>query len=257
MNKKEAKYEPKLRPEIQLLMEIQKLDKALDDLKRAIRARAKEFDEVKGRLKKEEQTLETIKKRWEETVKERRQGELELKASEEKKKKFEAQEYRVKTNEEVRALRHEIWVISQQIDKLEDKILELLEEEERLKRQIEEEKVRLELEKQKAEKEKGRIEGEIEKAKVEYQEVAEKREAMVQQLPEKLKDYYHSFCDRYPGEIVVTVVNGSCGGCFMQILPQRLVGLHLGEEIIFCDKCQRLLAYDEDFNPDTPEKRDA
>jgi len=67
----------------------------------------------------------------------------------------------------------------------------------------------------------------------------------------KHHNFYETFHERYLGELVVPVVNGSCGGCFMQLLPQRLVQVHLAQEIVFCDRCHRLLAYDADYTPES------
>jgi predicted nucleic acid-binding Zn-ribbon protein len=75
---------------------------------------------------------------------------------------------------------------------------------------------------------------------------------MVHQVPEEIHEFYMEFRTHYPGNVVVSVKNGSCGGCFMKLLPQWLVQVHLGQEIVHCNRCQRILAFDEDFDPDNP-----
>jgi predicted nucleic acid-binding Zn-ribbon protein len=37
--------------------------------------------------------------------------------------------------------------------------------------------------------------------------------------------------------------NGSCSACFMSLRPQVMSEVRLGEEIITCDNCNRILYY--------------
>lgn len=245
-------YMAKLKPEVQLLIQIQELDKASAELKKTINSLPARIAKLETLVNQEQEKLEALKKKKEELLKRHHQTELELKAKEQQLKKLHAQEIEVKTNEAYRALQHEIDQVEQEIDKLEETVILLLEEEDGLKKQIADQTVRIETENKKAAEEKARIEREIEAKKSQYAELLARRDALVAQLPEKLKEFYHTFHELYLGDMVVPVVHGSCKGCFMQITPHRLVQIHLGEELVFCDKCQRLLAYDADFNPESP-----
>ncbi|MCX7765741.1 MAG: C4-type zinc ribbon domain-containing protein [Candidatus Sumerlaeia bacterium] len=263
MNKNNAKYESKqsainpsafmakLKPEVQLLIQIQELDKASVELKKTINSLPAKIVQLETQVNQEQQKLEALKKKKEELLKRHHQAELELKAREQQLKKLHAQEVEVKTNEAYRALQHEIDQVEKEIDSLEETIILILEEEDGIKKQIVEQTARIEAERKRAGEEKVRLETEIQEKKSQYAELVARRDSLVAQLPEQLKEFYHTFHERYLGEMVVPVVHGSCKGCFMQIIPHRLVQIHLGEELVFCDKCQRLLAYDADFNPES------
>ncbi len=242
-------YRAKLKPEVQLLIQIQELDKASVELKKTINSLPGKIAQLETLVNQEQQKIEALKKKKEELLKRRHQAELELKSKEQQLKKLHAQEIEVKTNEAYRALQHEIDQVEQEIDKLEETIILLLEEEDGIKKQLADQTARIETENKKAAEEKARIEREIEAKKSQYAELLARRDSLVAQLPEKLKEFYHTFHELYLGDMVVPVVHSSCKGCFMQITPHRLVQIHLGEELVFCDKCQRLLAYDADFNP--------
>lgn len=251
MNNQEVKRKPNLKPEIQLLIDIQELDVELQKLKARINTLPQKLAEINASVEEQHKQEVALKRKYEETIKERRRKEMDLKDAEEKKQKYLSQQLSVKTNKEMQALQHEIELIEQKIDNLEDEILKLLDEEEELNTKIHQEKEKTKLVEEKAEAESRKIKEEIEKLKQEYQTLSKKRKEMIAQITDELRDFYNEFHKRYLGELVVPVVNGSCGGCFMQLLPQRLVQIHLGQEIVFCDRCHRLLAYDADYTPES------
>jgi predicted nucleic acid-binding Zn-ribbon protein len=48
------------------------------------------------------------------------------------------------------------------------------------------------------------------------------------------------------GIAVVPVVKGACGGCYASLPPQRVNEVRLGERVVLCDACSRILVWDEE-----------
>ena len=53
-------------------------------------------------------------------------------------------------------------------------------------------------------------------------------------LPEALEAYQH-------GIAVAEVKNGACGSCSMKLRPQMVVDIKVGNQILTCENCNRIL----------------
>ena len=252
MNNKDARIPDNLKPEIRLLIEIQNLDKEIRTCKSTIKTYPAQFEEIEKTFQEHCRQLDVIKQRRDAMIKKHHAMELDLKDYEEKKNKFLSHQFDVETNKEMQALQHEIDMVSEKIDKTEDGILSLLEDEESLKEQIEQMKTIVAAEEQAAAIHKQELQEELNNLKKKCQELMDKRDALLIDLPDPVKEFYDEVHTRYVGDIVVPVISGSCSGCFMQLLPQRLVQVHIGKEIVYCDRCLRILAYDVDYDPNNP-----
>lgn len=68
-----------------------------------------------------------------------------------------------------------------------------------------------------------------------------KREELVTAVPPQELKRYQRISNRHPMDPVVTLVNGTCQGCFMQLGPQTVVQVSRMEGIITCRGCSRIL----------------
>ncbi|HJR07788.1 MAG TPA: C4-type zinc ribbon domain-containing protein [Pyrinomonadaceae bacterium] len=70
------------------------------------------------------------------------------------------------------------------------------------------------------------------------------RERMAAELPKPMAAMYNRISSRIrDGVAVAEARNGSCSACFMSLRPQVMSQVRLGEEIITCDNCNRILYY--------------
>jgi predicted nucleic acid-binding Zn-ribbon protein len=70
------------------------------------------------------------------------------------------------------------------------------------------------------------------------------RERLAAQLPKPLAAMYNRISTRIrDGVAVAEARNNSCSACFMSLRPQVMSQVRLGEEIIICDNCNRILYY--------------
>jgi predicted nucleic acid-binding Zn-ribbon protein len=70
------------------------------------------------------------------------------------------------------------------------------------------------------------------------------RERMAAELPKPMAAMYNRISSRIrDGVAVAEARNNSCSACFMSLRPQVMSQVRLGEEIIICDNCNRILYY--------------
>jgi len=153
----------------------------------------------------------------------------------------------VKTNKEYHSIQKEIKTAENNINKLEEYIIELMDrlegleaEQLELKRINDNERAPL-LEKV------ARFRNELDDIEVQQIEVTEKRKRAIERLSPQMHAEYDRVYKRYNGEAVVPLINGTCKGCFVNVPPQIIEKLYRGGSIIRCDSCGRFL-YIEDAN---------
>lgn len=152
---------------------------------------------------------------------------------------------KIKSNEEYSALLKEIDSAKKRKETLEEEQLAVIEEIENLEKEIPE------LEKKYVEQEEG-VKGERELLIRERKEIEKKligkkeeRNKLLPSIPKNFLDKYVHIASARNGLAVVSVKKGICQGCYIGIRPKLVQDLHYGEEIIFCESCQRFLYLDE------------
>jgi predicted nucleic acid-binding Zn-ribbon protein len=230
--------------EIQRLIELQNLDRGILALREEMKVYPAMLREWDVRLQQKKRLLEEATQSRQDTTHERRTLEHTIKEKEERIRKFLQHQAEVRTNKEYQALTHEIDTVRQEIDGLEDRLLEIFSLEEageaRL-RHTQEEYGQLEGE---ASRERQRIEAELHSKRAALNEVKQRRDGVARGIPGRLLFYYEEMFKKYPGSVVVDVKNGSCGGCYMQILPQVLVEVRQPGIVRACHRCLRLVVWD-------------
>jgi uncharacterized protein len=70
------------------------------------------------------------------------------------------------------------------------------------------------------------------------------RERIAAELPKPMAAMYNRISTRIRGGVAVAEArNNSCTACFMSLRPHVMSQVRLGEEIIICDNCNRILYY--------------
>lgn len=169
--------------------------------------------------------------------------ELELQSAVGKAKKLEQDLYsgRVTNPKELQAMEQDIQMLSRQRGRLEDEMLGLMEQIERMLEEVR----RIETERQTKERD---LEAHLqayrqrrEELSAELETARGEREAFAPQLDADLLRRYERLRSRKDGVAVVTIVNGVCGGCHFK-LPERLVvDVKEVDVIRTCEECGRIL----------------
>ena len=208
-----------------------------------------------NRLRQELEETEKTRQNYEDKLrvyqKERGIAEMEIKAIEGKKKKYQTQLFEVKTNREYDAVTHEIESVNISIEKKENRILELMDLEEETSKSIEEYKEGV----QRLQKQLENISQELEKqmAKTEKDEAILKheREKVLHKLNSRYVNAYERIRKAKNGLAVVPVVRGACGGCFKSLPPQKILEIRQMDSIYLCEVCGRILVWDETKHEDS------
>ncbi len=238
-----------MHPQIALLIDLQDVDQRLARLQDQLNRYPGIWAEMKGKLVKKVGALEAIVSDEQNRTEEKKHIEQDLRASSEKLKQYQAQQMMVKTAKELTALSAQIESIKKAIQRMEERGEEILANEAELRERIETSTVEVDELKARARKERDRIRDQVAAKTAEIEKLEKERASLLPGIEAGALDLYEKTRKRWPEDPVVPVRNGSCTGCHFAVLPNRLVVLHLDEDVLRCDHCGRILSHDETFVP--------
>lgn len=226
--------------EMRNLLQLQEIDQELHRLQTEI----KRFEPVLAGLQREREKRAAQRRKREQEIAatgaRRRELEKELQVIEAKLPKWLGQQAQVRTAREAEALQHEIDGIKASASQLEEQILELLENEERLSAAhtvatAQEESLEAE-----AVIEEQRLKG-LRKERAELAiSLQGDRIAAANRLGELREDYDWNLRKHGPS-IVVPLDKGSCSGCGSMIVPHLALNVVHEKELTRCPSCHRFL----------------
>ncbi len=229
----------------EILGELSELDKRDNKLRTAAEEIPAAIAELSEKLTGTENRLSETENEIEELRKELRKSERIVEEFTAQLNRYNQQILDVKTNKEYHSIQNEIETTNSNISRAEENIIEIMDRLEGLEAeqleltQINENDRAPLLEKV------ARFRNELNEIEIQQIEVVEKRKRAIEQLSPQMRGEYERVHERYNGEAVVPVIDGTCKGCFVNVPPQVIEKLYRGASIIRCDSCGRFL-YIED-----------
>lgn len=175
--------------------------------------------------------------------KDRRRLEAELQDLEAKQKKYNDQLMQVKTNDEYKAMQHEIAGVKERIGGVEEKILLLMEEAEAGDRRIKDEEKRFETGKKEAETRKASVREEEARVQQEADRVKASQQEAKQALGQEALDLFNRIAQGRNGVALARARDERCQECNVRLRPHLFQEIKRNDHIIQCDSCKRILYY--------------
>ena len=233
--------------QIKRLVELQKIDGEIHNLrielkeKPALLAQMKdEFEQRKGALKELEEKLKAVQVK-------RKEGELELKTKEDEIAKGNAQLSQIKTNKEYTAKISEIEHIKADKSIIEERILMSYDEADAVNADIEKEKVNVAEEEKKYLAHKKETEDNIKLMEDRIKVLESQRKQASVGIDPGLLGRYERILQHKNGIAIVPIEGeGACGGCHMNVTPQKVNAIKMHKEIVECEMCSRILYIEDD-----------
>jgi predicted nucleic acid-binding Zn-ribbon protein len=232
-----------LREQIEILASLQNVDREIKEksgAREVLLAEAQRREREVGQKKAE---MAALKEEWEERDRLRREKEQVLQEEGRKAAEKRMRMNRIKNLKELQALQREIDQIKESNAQLEEELIKVLEELEARASALKEKEQEL----QKLEQEWGQRRAEIEAQVAGIEQAvtgaSAVRGAIATQLNGDLIQRYELIFSRRGGMAVVTVSEGICQGCYMNIPPQLLNEILKSEKLNLCPSCHRILYY--------------
>ena len=231
-------------PEIENLLHLQEADKAIRRLQDEIAELPKRVASIEQKLAATKLKLEKAQAAVKADEASRRKYETTITDLRGKISKYRDQSLDVKTNDQYKALLHEIQFAEKEIAATEDKILELMVNAEARDKEVKAAQAEMKAETAEIEKEKEQARqrtAEDEKQLVEWRA---KRDQMRIGVGEDLLRHYERV-SKFRGSGISEVRDHKCMACQVMLRPQTYNDVRTGQQMVVCDSCQRVLY----FNP--------
>ncbi len=244
--------------DLQKLIELEKVDREAGRLTEEVAALPKRVAAIEEKLAEHKAAVEKAKASLKANEAGRRQLEADIKGFQEKIVKYRSQSSSVKTNDEYRALMHEVEFAEKQISGCEDKILELMIALENEEKSLKTAEAQLKVEAVDVEKEKSEARVRTAEDEKLLAGLQEKRG----QLRSSVNDSTLAHYDRLMRQRKYAIAEAreqKCLACFVMIRPQTWEEIRTNEQMITCNSCGRIFYYDPAHEapppPEPPKKK--
>jgi len=234
-----------LREEINRLMELQIIDRQLQELEQSLASIAGRVDQLRDETESNQAELDRLTEQNKEITAARKKAERELAEGEVRIRNKRMRLTLVRNEKELQALTHEIESSKETNQRLESELLAAMEGADARTARIKElteaiAKGRADL--AAAEKE---IAAEVEELKSNIGKHRKSREKVAETIDANLLARYQMIFNRRAGVAVALAKGGTCQGCRMRLPPQLYNEIQKHRQIHFCPNCQRILYYEE------------
>ena len=231
-----------MHPDIENLLQLQQADKEIRRLQDEIAELPKRVAAIETRLAGTQSRLTKARDAVKADEAARRKHEASILEQRTKISKYRDQSLDVKTNDQYKALMHEIQFAEQEIQATEDKILELMVNGEKRDAEIRAAEVELKAETAEIEKEKSAARERTALDESQLKEWRGKRDTYRSAVDAMLLAHYDRV-SKLRGTGIAEVRGQKCQACQVMLRPQSYNELKSGTRMQ-CDTCQRILYYD-------------
>lgn len=230
--------------DLKTLVELQQVDSELLALERAKGDLPKRVLELKSQLEQITMLRHEKTAALAAAQKDRRAAEGAVQMAKERKKKYDEQLYSVRNNKEYDAVTAEIEMAVFDIDENETRILQVIEQEDGLKKEAAEQEERSVAVQSEFDAQQAILTAREMETRSLTETFQRQRDALVAKLRKPILSAYQRILNGKDGLAVVGVIRGSCGGCSTRIPPQRVMEIREMNQIRYCESCGRILVLD-------------
>jgi predicted nucleic acid-binding Zn-ribbon protein len=232
-----------MHPHVEKLIQLQDADRETKRLKDEIAALPKRVAVIEAKLAGSRARVEKARAAIKADEAARRKLEGEIQALQQKIRKYRDQSLEVKTNEQYKALLSEIQFAEQEIRRHEDKILEGMIATEANEATVKQTEAELKAATAEIEKEKADARARTAADEKQLAELEARRAELRAAIPENVLRHYDRVF-KLRGSAIAEAREGKCSACQVMLRPQVYNDVRAGDELVFCDSCQRILFYD-------------
>jgi len=230
-----------VRAELEQLLILQDRQQKIRQIENEIKNLPLQRKHLESQLAESVPSLDAIKQRARQVEVDRKKLELDVGTRNESINRLKTQQYQTRKNDEFQAMGHEIQRYEEEIRKLEDQELELMEQGDKLK-------VEVTAEEKKSAATKDSIARQMndlgEKSKVletRLLELSKERKELAEKMDEDVVGRFERLFVSKGDSAIVAIEHGVCTGCHMKLTIATVKAAEGGKEIVNCEQCGRIL----------------
>jgi len=155
--------------------------------------------------------------------------------------RFKTQQYQTRKNDEFQALGHEIERFENEIRKIEDEELELMVQADKAKIDLTEEEKKAAGVKESIARQTADLDEKSKALESRLEDLTRERAELAEKIDEDLLGRFERLFKSKGDAAVVAIEHGVCTGCHMKVTSATAASARAGKEIVSCENCGRIL----------------
>jgi predicted nucleic acid-binding Zn-ribbon protein len=227
--------------ELEQLLVLQDRQQKIRQFQNEIRTLPLQRKNLEAQLAASVAGVETLKQKSRQLEVDRKKLELDVGTRTETISRLRTQQYETRKNDEFQALGHEIERYENEIRKIEDDELELMDQADKTKVQLEAEEKKAAATKESISRQMKDLEEKSRTLETRLQEVTKERAELAAKIDETLLNRFDRLFASKGDAAVVALEHEVCTGCHMKVTTATSMHVKAGKEIVSCENCGRIL----------------
>jgi len=228
-------------PELEQLLVLQDRQQKIKQIQTEIETLPLQRKNLEAQLAGSVAGVEARKQKTRQTEMDRKKLELDVGTRAESISRLKTQQYQTRKNDEFQAIGHEIERYENEIRKIEDEELELMVEADKLKAELEAEEKKSAIVKESIARQTTDLEAKSTTLQSRLKELAGERDGIAVKIDEDLLGRFERLFKSKGDAVVVALEHEVCTGCHMKVTTQTAHRVKAGKEIVSCENCGRIL----------------
>ena len=230
-----------MHPQLEQLLVLQDRQQKIRQFENEIRTVPLQRKNLEAQLAATIAGVETLKQKGRQLEVDRKKLELDVGTRTETISRLRTQQYETRKNDEFQAMGHEIERYENEIRKIEDEELDLMEQAEKIKIQLEGEEKKAAATKESISRQMKNLGEKSRTLEARLQEVTAQRAELAAKIDEDLLNRFDRLFASKGDAAVVALEHEVCTGCHMKVTTATSMHVKAGKEIVSCEQCGRIL----------------
>jgi len=228
-------------PELEQLLVLQDRQQKIKQIQTEVETLPLQKKSLEAQLAASVAGVEVLKQKARKVEMDRKKLELDVGTRTESISRLKTQQYQTRKNDEFQAIGHEIERYENEIRKIEDEELELMIEADKLKADLGVEEKKAATVKESVARQTADLEAKSKTLESRLEELTKERAEIAGKIDEDLLGRFERLFKSKGDAVVVPLEHEVCTGCHMKVTTQTAHRAKAGKEIVSCDNCGRIL----------------
>ena len=228
-------------PELEQLLVLQDRQQKIKQIETEIETVPLQRKSLEAQLAASVAGVEALKQKNRHVEMDRKKLELDVGTRAETIARLKTQQYQTRKNDEFQAIGHEIERYENEISKIEDEELELMVEADTIKGDLAEEEKKAGAVRESIARQTKDLEAKSTTLHSQLEELSKERAEIAAKIDEDLLSRFERLFKSKGDAVVVALDHEVCTGCHMKVTTQTAHRVKAGKEIVSCENCGRIL----------------
>ena len=227
--------------ELEQLLVLQDRQQKIKQIQTEIRTLPLQKQNLEAQLAASVASVEVLKHKGRQVELDRKKLELDVGTRAESVSRLKTQQYQTRKNDEFQAMGHEIERYENEISKIEDEELELMEQADKIKTELAAEEKKAATTRESNSRQMADLEAKSKTLQSRLEDLTKERAELTGKIDEDLLSRFERLFTSKGDAVVVALEHEVCTGCHMKVTIATAMRVRAGKEIVSCENCGRIL----------------